>query len=106
MLAEDSTQPHPRYLNTVAVAKVRLSGEVLMARLLALEASFGRRRSGEVLPRTLDLDLLLLGRERCRRPGLTLPHPRMWERSFVREPLEALRPGLLAKAEAWFAGAK
>ena len=74
-----------------------------MGRLLAIEANLGRRRCGSVLPRTLDLDLLLLEKERRSTPGLTIPHPRMWSRSFVREPLEALRPGLLAKAEIWLA---
>ena len=104
VLTGNSEEPHPRYLNTVAVAMVRLSAEVLMARLLALEAAFGRRRSGGEAPRTLDLDLLLLGRIRCQRPGLTLPHPRMWQRAFVRDPLEAIRPGLLREAEGWFDG--
>ena len=102
VLSGNPEEPHPRYLNTVAVARVGLSAEVLMARLLALEAAFGRRRCGDESPRTLDLDLLLLGRIRCRIPGLTLPHPRMWERSFVRDPLEAIRPGLLREAEGWF----
>ena len=86
VLSANVVEPHPRYLNTVAVAKVGLTAEVLMARLLAVEAAFGRRRSGEESPRTLDLDLLLLGRTRCQLPGLTLPHPRMWDRAFVREP--------------------
>jgi 2-amino-4-hydroxy-6-hydroxymethyldihydropteridine diphosphokinase len=62
--------------------------------LLAIEASLGRRRDGTMAPRTIDLDLLLLGEERRDVPGLCLPHPRMWKRAFVLEPLEALRPGL------------
>ena len=103
VLPDDVEEPHPWYLNTVAIIRTRLSPEVLMGRLLAIEANLGRRRSGSVLPRTLDLDLLLLGKERRNTPGLTIPHPRMWSRSFVREPLEALRPGLLAEAEIWMA---
>ena len=103
VLPDDVQEPHPWYLNTVAIIRTRLSPEVLMGRLLAIEANLGRRRCGSVLPRTLDLDLLLLEKERRSTPGLTIPHPRMWSRSFVREPLEALRPGLLAKAEIWLA---
>jgi 2-amino-4-hydroxy-6-hydroxymethyldihydropteridine diphosphokinase len=98
VVPEETAAAHPRFLNTVAVVGTTLSPEVLMSRLLAIEASFGRGRDGTVAPRTLDLDLLLLGDQRRDVPGLTLPHPRMWERPFVLEPLEALRPGLANRA--------
>lgn len=98
VVPEDSLHDHPRYLNTVAVVRTVHSPEIVMARLLAIEASLGRRRVGSITPRTIDLDLLLLGDERRDSLGLQLPHPRMWERSFVLEPLEALRPGLANRA--------
>ena len=94
VLPSDSFQPQPSFLNTVAAIATRLAPEVLMSRLLAIEAQLGRRRTGSVAPRTIDLDLLVVGELRCARPGLILPHPRMWDRAFVMEPLEALRPGL------------
>jgi 2-amino-4-hydroxy-6-hydroxymethyldihydropteridine diphosphokinase len=40
----------------------------------------------------LDLDLLLYGRRRIERPGLTVPHPRMHERAFVLKPLLEVAP--------------
>jgi 2-amino-4-hydroxy-6-hydroxymethyldihydropteridine diphosphokinase len=46
-------------------------------------------------PRTIDLDLLLYGDRRVDAPGLTVPHPRLHERSFVLEPLAELDPALV-----------
>lgn len=96
----DTADPsHPSYFNTVFVLQTSLSAEVLMARLLAIEASFGRRRDGGVSPRTIDLDLLLLGEEVRSSAALTLPHPRLPTRAFVIEPLRELRPSLAGKHE-------
>ena len=97
VLPEERPDTQPRFLNTVAALETTLSPEVLLSRMLASETQMGRRRGATVAPRTIDLDLLLHGTARLQRPGLTLPHPRMWERSFVMEPLEALRPGLTAR---------
>lgn len=99
IVPEGTSGDHPEYLNTIFVAETSLSPEVLMGRLLAIEASFGRRRDGTVSPRTIDLDLLLLGSERRDSPELTLPHPKMGERAFVQEPLRSIRPMLAAKRE-------
>ena len=43
-------------------------------------------------PRTLDLDLLLYGTQHIATPDLTVPHPRMFERAFVLQPLAELAP--------------
>jgi 2-amino-4-hydroxy-6-hydroxymethyldihydropteridine diphosphokinase len=43
-------------------------------------------------PRTLDLDLILYGREIIDEPGLVVPHPRFRERAFVLEPLAEIAP--------------
>ena len=84
------------YLNGVAIVETALAPEALMARLLAVEATFGRRRApGDppYAPRTLDLDLIAYGRLRLCRPGLVLPHPRAHERAFVMAPLAEIAPG-------------
>ena len=85
----------PRFLNGV----VELDGELgsphaLLATCLDVEARLGRERSVVNGPRTLDLDLLLVGDERIRDERLTLPHPRMHERAFVLVPLAELAPDL------------
>jgi 2-amino-4-hydroxy-6-hydroxymethyldihydropteridine diphosphokinase len=90
--------PQPLFLNGVAQLETSLSARELLDQLLETERRFGRVRvPGEHGPRTLDLDLLLYGDEQIEEPGLTVPHPRLHERSFVLEPLAELNaevPGL------------
>jgi len=66
----------------------------LMDLLLAIERANGRHRSVPNAPRTLDLDLLLVGELRIDDERIRLPHPRMWERRFVLEPLAEIAPQL------------
>jgi 2-amino-4-hydroxy-6-hydroxymethyldihydropteridine diphosphokinase len=56
---------------------------------LSVEAALGRvRPAGRTgSSRTIDLDLLLYEDVVLSEPGLTLPHPRLLERAFVRVPL-------------------
>ena len=82
--------PQPRFLNLVLGVETTLSPEDLLATLLEIEARFGRVRRERWGPRTLDLDLLLFENEVRRTSALELPHPRMFERSFVTEPLKEL----------------
>lgn len=88
--------PQPRYLNGAVALETELPPGDLLGRLLAVERRFGRVRDPAAPhgPRTLDLDLLLLGDAVVDEPGLTLPHPRLHERRFVLEPLAELAPGL------------
>ena len=84
----------PDFINAVACVKTRLAPQVLLTGMLALETASGRRRHGERWgPRTLDLDLLLYG-SLSFEGALTIPHPRMAERSFVLIPLAEIAPGL------------
>lgn len=78
------------YLNAVARVETALPARELLARMRAIEQSHGRQRGVKDGPRTLDLDLLLYRDETIDEPGLTVPHPRMWERAFVLEPLAEL----------------
>ena len=48
-----------------------------------LEAEAERVRTVRWGPRTLDVDVLLVGDERVDEPDLVVPHPRMAERAFV-----------------------
>ncbi len=45
-------------------------------------------------PRTLDVDVLLVGDLAVDEPDLSVPHPRMAERNFVMVPLLDLAPDL------------
>jgi len=64
----------------------------LLDLLLDLEARAGRTRTVPGAPRTLDLDLLLVGDCVADDPRLRLPHPRMWVRRFVLAPLAEIAP--------------
>ena len=44
-------------------------------------------------PRTLDVDVLLVGDDEVHEPDLEVPHPRMASRAFVLVPLADLDPG-------------
>lgn len=84
----------PQFVNAVAAVDTGLAPEALLAALLGLEDAHGRQRSFPNAPRTLDLDLLLYGEQTIRRPGLSVPHPRMHERVFVLQPLLEIAPGI------------
>ena len=91
----DGTAGHPDYINAVAKLETRLDSGVLLKNLQAAEAAQGRQRSPDaMLPRTLDLDLLLYGNARITTAELQVPHPRMAERAFVLVPLAEIAPGL------------
>ena len=83
--------PQGQFLNGVAELATTLPPHALLAVCKALEAAAGRRLPAvRNQPRPLDLDLLLHGRERVDTRELVLPHPRMFDRPFVLEPLREL----------------
>lgn len=85
----------PDYINAVAMLNTRLSARQLLTELQAIERIHGRVRGAERWgPRTLDLDLLLYGDIRLESEELTVPHPRLAERSFVLYPLCEIAPDL------------
>lgn len=85
----------PDYLNAVAELRSRLAPEALLDALQAIEQQHGRERPYRNAPRTLDLDLLLMGGRQQHSARLTLPHPRLHQRAFVLAPLAELAPGLV-----------
>ena len=76
-----------------ALADTTLPAARLMERALAIEDAFERERS-EVrnAPRTLDVDLVVVGDRRSNEDFLRLPHPRAHERAFVLQPWHDLEP--------------
>jgi 2-amino-4-hydroxy-6-hydroxymethyldihydropteridine diphosphokinase len=86
----------PRFLNGAAAVDTALGPRELLDALLAVERSLGRTRDGPRFgPRTIDLDLLLYGDKAVDEPGLSVPHPRLHERTFALEPLAELDPSLV-----------
>lgn len=94
----DPVGPPPQgpYLNAVVRLMTRLEPHALLDHLMRIEREAGRVRGAQRdLPRSLDLDLLLYGRQTIRTPDLEVPHPRMHERAFVLEPLCDLATALV-----------
>ena len=99
------TTEQPRFLNGAMLLETALEPVELMRALLAIERAMGRDRavvtdaeqSGVAPikgPRTIDLDLLLMGDVVLDTHELTLPHPAMAERRFVLEPLAEIAPAM------------
>jgi 2-amino-4-hydroxy-6-hydroxymethyldihydropteridine diphosphokinase len=87
--------PQPLFLNGAVVGLTSLAPHDLLERLLGIEQQQGRDRPFPGAPRTLDLDLLLLGSHVVCDDRLILPHPRFRERLFVLAPLVEIAPGLV-----------
>jgi 2-amino-4-hydroxy-6-hydroxymethyldihydropteridine diphosphokinase len=83
------------YLNAVVELDTELSPRELLELGQALERAAERVRSERWGPRTLDVDVLLVGDLVVDEPDLQVPHPRMWNRDFVLVPLRDLAPDLV-----------
>lgn len=83
------------FLNRALLLRTALPPLDLMAQLLRIEAELGRQRSegARYGPRTIDIDILLIGERFLDLPGLQVPHPRLAERAFALEPAADIAPG-------------
>jgi 2-amino-4-hydroxy-6-hydroxymethyldihydropteridine diphosphokinase len=86
-----------QYLN--CVVELDLADDVTPRQLLGichrLESAAHRVRTVQWGPRTLDVDILLMGDLVVNEPDLRIPHPLMRERKFVLQPLQDLAPELV-----------
>ena len=87
----------PLFLNAAVVGDSTATAEALLRRVLEIEKERGRERPSPSPggPRTLDLDLILVGDEIIHTAMLTVPHPRFRQRRFVLEPLAEVAPDLV-----------
>ncbi|MFC6083407.1 2-amino-4-hydroxy-6-hydroxymethyldihydropteridine diphosphokinase [Sphaerisporangium aureirubrum] len=87
------------YFNAVVVGRTMTLGpRAILERSLSVESAFGRVREEPWGPRTLDVDVIMVGDLMSDDPELTLPHPLAHERAFVLVPWaqidrEAVLPG-------------
>ena len=84
-----------KFLNAVIKINTDFSPLELLSLCQSIETGLGRVRDVANGPRTVDLDILLYDRLTIATPQLQIPHPRMFERSFVLEPLKEIEPGLV-----------
>ena len=77
----------PWFLNCVVALETDRSPQELMDAILRIEEEMGRKRVPKKGPRSIDIDILLLGDTIVDSEQLTIPHPAMQHRRFVLEPL-------------------
>jgi 2-amino-4-hydroxy-6-hydroxymethyldihydropteridine diphosphokinase len=89
----DAPEDSKTFLNAVILIDTTLSARTLLDRALAIEDAFGRERTGiRGEPRTLDVDLIVVGDRRANDEDLVLPHPQAHERAFVLAPWYDVEP--------------
>jgi 2-amino-4-hydroxy-6-hydroxymethyldihydropteridine diphosphokinase len=81
-----------KFLNAAVMIDTTLTVHTLLDRALAIEDAFGRERSEPGAPRTLDVDLIVVGDRIADDEQLVLPHPRAHERGFVLVPWLEIDP--------------
>ena len=87
----------PPFVNMAIKVETALPARALLERAMTVESTFDRDRyrAKRWGPRPVDIDLLSYDNLVIDEPGLTLPHPRMFERAFVLVPLNEIVPGRL-----------
>lgn len=98
-----STIPQPDFINCVLFLQTTVELPELWEVIQAIEVEFGKTLKSKEAPRPLDIDILTYGNVEQTRGlipphSLILPHPRMFERAFVLEPLFELMKMRMAQS--------
>lgn len=79
-------EDNPDFLNLVVVTETTQPPRVLLERAHAIEDAHNRQREVVNGPRTLDVDLIVVGKTELDNDRIRVPHPRAHERAFVLAP--------------------
>ncbi len=83
----------PDFLNAAMMLEVEEEPEKIRQRLRTIEAQLGRERTEDKFaPRTIDLDLVMLGDRVLQRAEITLPDPELLFRPHLAVPIAELAP--------------
>ena len=87
----------PPFIKLCIAVETTLGPRELLAHAQAVELALGRDRAHEKRwgPRTADIDIIAYGNLAIDELGLTVPHPRLFERAFVLLPLAEIAPDLI-----------
>ncbi len=82
------------FINLCIAVDTKLGPRELLGRAQEVELKLGRDRTHEKRwgPRTADIDIIAYDDLAVAELGLTLPHPRLFERAFVLLPLAEIAP--------------
>ncbi len=85
----------PEFYNCVVEIKTTHDPHTLLRIIKEIEASLGREPGTHLLPRPIDIDILLYGGLELDSLDLRIPHSRLTVRAFVLVPLLELDAGLI-----------
>ena len=88
----------PSFMNQVVMADFLYLPHELLNALESIEKSMGRTGKGEMIPRTIDLDILLFGNQIVKSDTLSIPHPELLNRPFAMVPLLQIEPEIVHPA--------
>lgn len=83
------------FINAVVCVLTTLTPVQLLAATQDIEREIGRTRKSTAdgyTDRVIDIDILLYDEEKIDTPELKIPHPLMWQRQFVTDPLNEILP--------------
>jgi 2-amino-4-hydroxy-6-hydroxymethyldihydropteridine diphosphokinase len=83
------------FVNAVALVETDLQARRLLWNLMLIEQRMGRVRTVRWGPRTIDLDIVIYGKNIVEEDGLVIPHPELEKRAFVLIPLLEIEPDLV-----------
>ena len=83
------------FVNAVALVETDLPARRLLWNLMLIEQRMGRVRTVRWGPRTIDLDIVIYGKNIVEEDGLVIPHPELEKRAFVLIPLLEIEPDLV-----------
>ena len=93
----DCADGDPPFLNAVVDLECSLAPDAVLELLQKWEAGMGRPADhGFHTPRTIDLDILYYGALKIETSRLSIPHPGLATRDFVKIPLLSIRPDFFA----------
>ena len=79
------------FYNSLLLVETKLTPQALLRYVLRVERLFGRKRSFQDAPRTLDIDIIFYENVTMDTKKLTLPHPGWRKRSSVLIPLSYMK---------------
>ncbi len=84
------------FFNICLLIESNLSPELILNKILIIEKSMGRLKSGnQYSDRYIDIDILFVDGIRVNTKNLIIPHPRLQFRKFVLTPMLELAPDLI-----------
>jgi len=82
------------FYNSLVIVKTYLKPKALLRYILNIEKRFGRQRSFQDAPRTLDIDMIFYENISMQTTALTLPHPAWKQRDSVLIPMSFIQTNL------------